>query len=893
MCKAYYCELLKNEMESYEQVENVLTDGLMKTNKELKFPKITGAVPYLYGIFKLHKIPDIRLRWIAGTSVNCETLIEETNEPDKETDESKKVTNTRERVFRSNVMTHAQQELTGIIKLILLTLKSKDHMEYVKTGVRKYFIVDSVDEVIQRIKSNYPEFLKYAEPKTYDFTTMYSNLKHKVLKRNCKEAVDEAFRFSGKKHIARNSRARGKSKTFFFTDGVDANTKEYTSEMIGKLIDMCIDYSLIQPIGSHQCYRQTKGIPMGGNASPLLANLYCYAVEKKFIEQSTLEIAKSHTLTVRYIDDFLCWGTKPPPQKMYGMDYKDTSLDSNDVVFLGARIRVEEDIAREEVKVKKKFIRLSVHRKEWNFKPLQYVHADSTMPDSIPKGIVKGAMYRASMICNNLSDLLIEFEWIIYRMITRKFKKHHISTGYKEFCDEFYEEYPFVNKRCINLFYRILEGLKKDYYYPTGERNYITYPPIEKDEIETDRTAVLVQKLSSPTNSDAKVNLGHLDELVSYFTFRDMKTLLETMDWDLTIPSVNTAGNCFFESMALIICQNGVINAEWVRRVIHRRLTLKKAQYQSFVDTDYEKFTEDVLDSNTYTDHVYIQAFLDEMGCSLILITINSVQEKSLRWISPASTQDTYFWGTIGVMAYHTTSEHYMPILPRSHGKQCTIFTMSQWNYEAFMNLIVPELAKMCPNFVDADTLLSKAGATMNLLTFDNVNYDVYELLHYWYFDEIKMKAATTMSSCSDLTSETVSVTSSDSSSSTTSSSSNTIDEELVVDVLINLLEDSDILIFKEELHLCPARHNLKFAKVSSNMYCNICDRNMPQTTYNLAFQCRQKDCDYDVCLSCLGLFICTACGATESQAGRQFNLRGLRSHQTHCTVFREQSERS
>ena len=63
------------------------------------------------------------------------------------------------------------------------------------------------------------------------------------------------------------------------------------------------------------------------------------------------------------------------------------------------------------------------------------------------------------------------------------------------------------------------------------------------------------------------------------------------------------------------------------------------------------------------------------------------------------------------------------------HGKQCTVFTMSQWNYEAFMNLIVPELAKMCPNFVDADTLISKAGATMNLLTFDNVNYDVGSVL--------------------------------------------------------------------------------------------------------------------------------------------------------------------
>ena len=154
------------------------------------------------------------------------------------------------------------------------------------------------------------------------------------------------------KHIRRNSRARGKSKTFFFTDGVDANTKEYTSEMIGgklrsepatrwfdgsfapipsfderfarqrKLIDMRIDYSLIQPIGSHQCYRQTKGIPMGGNASPLLANLYCYAVEKKFIEQSTLEIAMSHTLTVSYIDDFLCWGTNHRRKRCTGWTTK-------------------------------------------------------------------------------------------------------------------------------------------------------------------------------------------------------------------------------------------------------------------------------------------------------------------------------------------------------------------------------------------------------------------------------------------------------------------------------------------------------------------------------------------------------------------------------------------
>ena len=39
MCKASYCRLLKNEMEGYEKVENILKNGLTKANKELKFPK--------------------------------------------------------------------------------------------------------------------------------------------------------------------------------------------------------------------------------------------------------------------------------------------------------------------------------------------------------------------------------------------------------------------------------------------------------------------------------------------------------------------------------------------------------------------------------------------------------------------------------------------------------------------------------------------------------------------------------------------------------------------------------------------------------------------------------------------------------------------------------------
>ena len=54
---------------------------------------------------------------------------------------------------------------------------------------------------------------------------------------------------------------------------------------------------------------------MGGNASPLIANLYCYRCESKYIDTLTPPKAKIYSTMVRYIDDFLCWGDEPPPPK--------------------------------------------------------------------------------------------------------------------------------------------------------------------------------------------------------------------------------------------------------------------------------------------------------------------------------------------------------------------------------------------------------------------------------------------------------------------------------------------------------------------------------------------------------------------------------------------------
>ena len=66
-----------------------------------------------------------------------------------------------------------------------------------------------------------------------------------------------------------------------------------------------------------QVNRQVVGIPMGGHASSDIANLYCYRIESKFMDdlvaKGELGLARKHDYSCRYIDDFLTWNCNPPP----------------------------------------------------------------------------------------------------------------------------------------------------------------------------------------------------------------------------------------------------------------------------------------------------------------------------------------------------------------------------------------------------------------------------------------------------------------------------------------------------------------------------------------------------------------------------------------------------
>eukprot|EP01064_Diplonema_japonicum_P009822 TRINITY_DN1725_c0_g1_i20.p1 TRINITY_DN1725_c0_g1~~TRINITY_DN1725_c0_g1_i20.p1 ORF type:complete len:314 (+),score=64.37 TRINITY_DN1725_c0_g1_i20:556-1497(+) len=281
-------------------------------------------------------------------------------------------------------MTGAHKELSSLLKAVQRTLHEKD-LEFRSkevnpglSGVRRFWIVESAEQVAAEIKQRYT-FFKSKVPATYDFKTMYSNLDQGLLRKGLGRAIREAFEHAGKELVINKS---GSS----FADAED-DDKVYSLSMVEELVEFVVDNAYVEQGG--RALRQVRGIPMGGNASPDIANLYCYSVEADYIdgliENKDWGRLKELCSAARYIDDFLVWDTTPPPEELYGMSYAKTSDNDDDVPFIGMRIRTE----RHETP-KNNWVRLKAAN--WKFKPTRFTHGHTAAPSTQGPGILKGMM---------------------------------------------------------------------------------------------------------------------------------------------------------------------------------------------------------------------------------------------------------------------------------------------------------------------------------------------------------------------------------------------------------------------------------------------------------------------------------------------------------------------
>ena len=154
--------------------------------------------------------------------------------------------------------------------------------------------------------------------------------------------------------------------------------------------------------------------------------------------QTTL--AKKLSNTKRYIDDILCFGTPPPPQAIYKMEYRQTNSRTGDATFLGIRIRNENNPV-----TKRSYIRLSVLDKaeDYPYRPLTYTTVFSTAPANFGSSILIGGLVRASRIANNLPDLKREMNNIMLKLVRRNYPLAPLKRAFRKWLLDTYPEPKF------------------------------------------------------------------------------------------------------------------------------------------------------------------------------------------------------------------------------------------------------------------------------------------------------------------------------------------------------------------------------------------------------------------------------------------------------------------
>ena len=277
VCRKYYLEVVLKEIDSTATYERVEEDSEGIVNRHIRFfrhhhievPSQCKCLPAFYWLPKLHKQP-YGTRFIA-LSHKCPTK-------------------------------HLSKLLTSCLKLITKHYKQYCNGIYCKTGVNCFWIIDNSQQVLSASNRIY-YFSTARHFDSYDFSTLYTSIPHAALKEAPETLVREAYRVRDSEYIVADTDGNAYWSDIVSNSLLKQNVSE---EMLVTYVEYLID-NIYFNIGN-KTYRQCIGIQMGTDCAPLVANLFLFHYEYKYMRnliKCNLMLAKRFTNTMRYIDDLL------------------------------------------------------------------------------------------------------------------------------------------------------------------------------------------------------------------------------------------------------------------------------------------------------------------------------------------------------------------------------------------------------------------------------------------------------------------------------------------------------------------------------------------------------------------------------------------------------------
>ena len=231
---------------------------------------------------------------------------------------------------------------------------------------------------------------------TADFSTMFTMFEHSIILENILALINLCFKNAGKRGLCVST-----NKVWYANESNKNTVKFIDQFQCYKLAKDIIENTYVSFAGLN--FRQIKGVPMGGNASPMLADLSLAMLEYRFLCKNH-NIAREMRFTKRYIDDLLCIKTEAATKtvteiasQIYpaSLELSVTSND-NEATFLDSSIKINQN----------KRICIHVYNKtdDFGFEVVKYTALTSNISAKISYNVFYGELIRLARITNEFSN---------------------------------------------------------------------------------------------------------------------------------------------------------------------------------------------------------------------------------------------------------------------------------------------------------------------------------------------------------------------------------------------------------------------------------------------------------------------------------------------------------
>ncbi len=231
---------------------------------------------------------------------------------------------------------------------------------------------------------------------SFDFSAMFTNIPHGVLKSTLFWLTEKCFNNAGGDKWVNI----GYRVAYFSSDRkaeiVLANTA------VEQLISDVIDETYVAFAGL--IFRQIKGVPMGGNASPTMADCSLAVLEYKYVMKNKAQWAKQNDkLVVRYMDDILTVNIdnfQAKANEIYPqqLQLEQTAEHHKEANFLDLTLKIDQNC--------KITTKIFDKTEAFNFEVIKYTHVSSNTPDVTAYGVFLSQLIRNARLCMLKEDFI-------------------------------------------------------------------------------------------------------------------------------------------------------------------------------------------------------------------------------------------------------------------------------------------------------------------------------------------------------------------------------------------------------------------------------------------------------------------------------------------------------